>query len=226
MELNKNIIAELNMKNFVVAYGMTETSPVTFQGFCSDDVALKTGTVGFPSNHQEVAVMDSERRIVEAGVEGELVTRGYSTMLGYWEDKEKTEEVITKDRWFHTGDTAVIQENGYGRIVGRMKDMIIRGGENIYPREVEEFLHTHPAIREAQAFGVSDERLGEELCAWIKLNEGHSLEKAELRQFCKGRISHFKIPRYLEFVSDFPTTVTGKIQKFVMREMMEKKMKN
>ena len=138
------------MKDFVVCYGMTETSPVTFQGFCSDDMSLKTSTVGFPSNHQEMAVMDTEGRIVEAGVEGELVTRGYSTMLGYWGDKEKTEEVITKDRWFHTGDTAVIQENGYGRIVGRMKDMIIRGGENIYPREVEEFLHTHPAVREAQ----------------------------------------------------------------------------
>ena len=149
-ELCKNVITELNMKDFVVCYGMTETSPVTFQGFCSDDMSLKTSTVGFPSNHQEMAVMDGEGRIVEAGVEGELVTRGYSTMLGYWGDEEKTREVITPDRWFHTGDTAVIQENGYGRIVGRMKDMIIRGGENIYPREIEEFLHTHPAIGEAQ----------------------------------------------------------------------------
>ena len=190
--------------------------------------------------------MDSEGRIVEAGVEGELVTRGYSTMLGYWEDQDKTKEVITPDRWFHTGDVAVIEENGYGRIVGRMKDMIIRGGENIYPREIEEFLHTHPAIMEAQvssrtlaslarltthvsfiqAFGVTDQRMGEELCAWIKLNEGHSLKEEEIRTFCKGNISHFKIPRYFSFVTEFPTTVTGKIQKFVMREVMENKIKS
>ena len=190
-----------------------------------------------------MAIMDSEGRIVEAGVEGELVTRGYSTMLGYWEDQDKTREVITPDRWFHTGDVAVIEENGYGRIVGRMKDMIIRGGENIYPREIEEFLHTHPAIMEAQvssrtlpsltthvsliqAFGVTDQRMGEELCAWIKLNEGHSLKEEEIRTFCKGNISHFKIPRYFSFVTEFPTTVTGKIQKFVMREVMENKIKS
>ena len=189
-----------------------------------------------------MAIMDTEGRIVEAGVEGELVTRGYSTMLGYWEDADKTAEAITPDRWFHTGDVAVIEENGYGRIVGRMKDMIIRGGENIYPREIEEFLHTHPAIMEAQvsiatiawillyivvsqAFGVRDERMGEELCAWIKLNAGHSLEEDEIRRFCKGNISHFKIPRYFSFVTEFPTTVTGKIQKFVMKEIMENKIK-
>ena len=190
-----------------------------------------------------MAIMDTEGKIVEAGVEGELVTRGYSTMLGYWEDHEKTAEAITPDRWFHTGDVAVIEENGYGRIVGRMKDMIIRGGENIYPREIEEFLHTHPAIMEAQvssrtlarltshlsliqAFGVTDQRMGEELCAWIKLNEGHSLKEEEIRTFCKGNISHFKIPRYFSFVTEFPTTVTGKIQKFVMREVMENKIKS
>ena len=149
-ELCKNVVAELNMKDFAVCYGMTETSPVTFQGFCSDSMAVKTGTIGFPSNHVEVAVMDMEGKIVEVGEEGELVTRGYSTMLGYWGDKEKTEEVIGIDRWFHTGDVAVIDTAGYGQIVGRMKDMIIRGGENIYPREVEEFIHTHPGVREAQ----------------------------------------------------------------------------
>jgi len=147
-------------------------------------------------------------------------------MIGYWEDKEKTDEVITPDRWFHTGDVAVIDENGYGKIVGRMKDMIIRGGENIYPREVEEFLHTHPSIMEAQAFGVSDERMGEELCAWIKLNNGCSLNEEEVRQFCKGKISHFKIPKYISFVTEFPTTVTGKIQKFIMKETMEKRLKH
>jgi len=224
-ELCKNVIAELNMRDFVVCYGMTETSPVTFQGFTSDSLEVKTSTVGFPSNHQEMAVMDGEGRIVEAGVEGELVTRGYSTMLGYWEDKEKTDEAITPDRWFHTGDTAVIDERGYGKIVGRMKDMIIRGGENIYPREIEEFLHTHPAIMEAQAFGVSDERMGEELCVWIKLNDGQTLREEDVRQFCKGKISHFKIPKYISFVTEFPTTVTGKIQKFVMKDTMEKNLK-
>jgi len=224
-ELCRNVISELNMKDFVVCYGMTETSPVTFQGFTTDPMHLKTGTVGYPSNHQEMAIMDTEGRIVEAGVEGELVTRGYSTMLGYWGDVEKTLEVITPDRWFHTGDVAVIEENGYGRIVGRMKDMIIRGGENIYPREIEEFLHTHPAIMEAQAFGVRDARMGEELCAWVKLNPGHSLQEEEIRSFCKGNISHFKIPKYFSFVTEFPTTVTGKIQKFVMREVMEDRIK-
>ena len=172
-----------------------------------------------------MAIMDTEGRIVEAGVEGELGTRGYSTMLGYWGDEDKTLEVITPDRWFHTGDVAVIEENGYGRIVGRMKDMIIRGGENIYPREIEEFLHTHPAIMEAQAFGVKDARMGEELCAWVKLNPGHSLQEDDIRRFCKGNISHFKIPKYFSFVTEFPTTVTGKIQKFVMREVMEDRIK-
>jgi len=224
-ELCKNVVAELNMKDFVVCYGMTETSPVTFQGFCSDDMDRKTGTIGFPSNHVEVAVMDENGKIVPAGVSGELCTRGYSTMLGYWEDKVKTEEVIKPDRWFHTGDIAVIDKNGYGQIVGRMKDMIIRGGENIYPREVEEFLHTHPDIMEAQAFGVSDDRMGEELTAWIKLNPGSTLQPQQIKEFCKGKLSHFKIPRYIELVDSFPTTVTGKIQKFVMKEKMEAKLK-
>jgi len=224
-ELCKNVMSEMNMKDFVVCYGMTETSPVTFQGFASDSLAVRTGTIGFPANHVEVAVMDPEGHVVEAGVEGELVTRGYSTMLGYWGDKAKTEEVIGQDRWFHTGDTAVIDKHGYGQIVGRMKDMIIRGGENIYPREVEEFLHTHPDVSEAQAFGVPDERMGEELAVWIKLNSGATIQEPELRQFCKGKLSHFKIPRYIEFVEEFPTTVTGKIQKFVMRDILAARLK-
>merc|ERR1712200_235167 len=185
---------------------------------------LKTGTIGFPSNHVEVAVMDERGRIVPVGVSGELCTRGYSTMLGYWGDKAKTDEVIKQDRWFHTGDIAVIDSNGYGQIVGRMKDMIIRGGENIYPREIEEFLHTHPEIQEAQAFGVADERMGEELAAWIKLNPGSSLSAEEIRTFCKGKLSHFKIPRYIDIVDGFPTPVTGKIQKFVMKEILEEKL--
>merc|ERR1712106_415906 len=201
-ELCKNVVAELNMEDFVVCYGMTETSPVTFQGFSTDSMAVKTGTIGFPANHVEVAVMDTEGKIVEAGEEGELVTRGYSTMLGYWGDKE-----------------------GYGQIVGRMKDMIIRGGENIYPREVEEFLHTHAGVREAQAFGVPDDRMGEELAVWIKLNDGHELLEKDIKKFCKGKLSHFKIPKYIEFVDTFPTTVTGKIQKFVMRDDLARRLK-
>merc|ERR1719433_1356372 len=176
-------------------------------------------------DHQEVKVVDNEGKTVGVGEVGELCTRGYSTMLGYWGDHDRTQEVVGKDGWMHTGDTAVITEAGYGKIVGRMKDMIIRGGENIYPREIEEFLHGHPAIMEAQAFGVRDARMGEELCAWVKLNPGHSLEEEEIRRFCKGNISHFKIPKYFSFVTEFPTTVTGKIQKFVMREVMEDRIK-
>jgi len=222
--LCKNVVAEMNMKDFAVCYGMTETSPVTFQGFCADDMDLKTGTIGYPANHVEVAVMNENGEMVPAGVPGELCTRGYSTMLGYWGDKAKTDEVIKGDRWFHTGDVAVIDSQGYGQIVGRMKDMIIRGGENIYPREVEEFLHTHPEIQEAQAFGVSDERMGEELAAWIKLSQGSSLTDNCVKSFCKGKLSHFKIPRYVKVVDEFPTTVTGKIQKFVMKAEYEKEL--
>jgi len=225
-ELCRNVVSEMNMEDFVVCYGMTETSPVTFQGFCEDSMQVKTGTIGFPSNHVEVAVMDSEGKIQPAGEEGELVTRGYSTMLGYWEDKVKTDEVIGGDRWFHTGDVAIIDKNGYGQIVGRMKDMIIRGGENIYPREIEEFLHTHPAVMEAQAFGVPDDRLGEELAVWIKMNDGHDLTEETIRTYCKGKLAHFKIPRYIEFVESFPTTVTGKIQKFAMRDIQAKNLQN
>jgi len=223
-ELCKNVIAEMNMKDFCVCYGMTETSPVTFQGFCSDDLDLKTGTIGFPANHVEVAVMNESDEILPAGQPGELCTRGYSTMLGYWGDKEKTDEVIKSDRWFHTGDVAVIDSRGYGQIVGRMKDMIIRGGENIYPREIEEFLHTHPEIQEAQAFGVADPRMGEELAAWIKLRESSTLDQDKIKQFCKGKLSHFKIPKYIKIIQAFPTTITGKVQKFVMKEEYEKEL--
>lgn len=225
-ELCKDVVAELNMQDFAVCYGMTETSPVTFQGFSTDPMEVKTGTIGFPANHTEVGVIDSEGKIVKAGVEGELVTRGYSTMLGYWEDKEKTYEVIRQDRWFRTGDVAIIDSSGYGQIVGRMKDMIIRGGENIYPREIEEFLHQHPSIMEAQAFGVPDKRMGEELAVWLKLNPGTELSEEDIRQFCKGKLSHFKIPKYIDFVEEFPTTVTGKIQKFVMSKIMAEKVEN
>jgi len=223
-ELCKAVVDELGMKDFVVAYGMTETSPVTFQGFPDDDMLLKTSTVGYPMDHQEVKVVDNEGKTVGVGEVGELCTRGYSTMLGYWGDDERTQEVLGKDGWMHTGDTAVITEAGYGKIVGRMKDMIIRGGENIYPREIEEFLHGHPAISEVQAIGVSDARLGEELAVWVRLNEdatGSKITEDEVRDFCRGKLAHFKIPRYVYLVDSFPTTVTGKVQKFKMREITE-----
>jgi len=222
-ELCRDVVNELNMKDFVVAYGMTETSPVTFQGFCDDDMKLKTSTIGFPSDHTEVKVVDDEGQVVPTGVAGELCTRGYSTMLGYWGDKEKTEEVYKQDRWFHTGDTAVIFENGYGQIVGRMKDMINRGGENIYPREVEDFLYTHSDIAEVQVIGVADKRLGEDLAVWVRLRADSETEltSGDIRAFCKGKLAHFKIPKYIYFVDSFPTTVTGKIQKFKMREITE-----
>ena len=185
---------------------------------------LKTSTIGYPADHTEVKVVDEEGQVVPTGVAGELCTRGYSTMLGYWGDKEKTEEVYKEDGWFHTGDTAVIFENGYGQIVGRMKDMIIRGGENIYPREIEEFLHSHPDIAEVQVIGVSDRRLGEELAVWVRMrgDAAKELTIQDIKQFCKGRLAHFKIPKYVYFVESFPTTVTGKIQKFKMREVTER----
>jgi len=202
---------------------MTETSPVTFQGFPDDDLEKKTSTIGFPLDHQEVKVVDEEGRTVEVGQPGELCTRGYSTMLGYWGEEDKTAEVYTPDRWLHTGDTAVIYPSGYGQIVGRMKDMIIRGGENIYPREIEEFLYTHPDVAEIQAIGVSDSRLGEELAVWVRLREGFTnpVTEEDLRLYCKGKLAHFKIPRYIYFVDSFPTTVTGKVQKFKMKEQTE-----
>jgi len=218
-ELCKNVVSELNMKDFVVAYGLTETSPVVFQGFCSDSMDRKVGTIGYPSDHVEVAVFNEKGEIVEAGVTGELVTRGYCNMIGYWEDPVKTKEAIDEEGWFHTGDQAVMDSNSYGQIVGRIKDMIIRGGENIYPVEVEEFLFTHPGIQEAQVVGIPDERMGEEVVAWIKLNPGHGdVTPQQIKDFCKGELSHFKIPRYIFIVDSFPVTVTGKIQKFVMRE--------
>jgi len=216
-ELLKNIISELNMPDLVVVYGLTETSPIVFQGFCSDTMDKKIGTIGFPADHVEVAVF-IEGEVVPVGVKGELVTRGYCNMLGYWGDQEKTKQAIDENGWFHTGDEAVMDQSGYGQIVGRIKDLIIRGGENIAPTEVEEFLYTHPAIQEVQVVGVKDERLGEEVAAWVKLNPGFDLSRDDIKAFCKGNLSHFKIPKYILLVESFPVTGSGKIQKFVMRE--------
>ena len=184
----------------------------------------RVSTVGRVQPHLEVKVVDAEGRTVPRGQPGELCTRGYSVMLGYWEDPEKTDEALDAEGWMHTGDIATIDAEGYGNIVGRIKDMVIRGGENVYPREIEEFLYSHPKIQDVQIFGVADERYGEELCAWIRPRAGETLTIEEIRAFCDGQIAHNKIPRYVEFVDEFPMTVTGKIQKFIMREAVEQKL--
>ena len=200
-------------------YGMTETSPVSTMTRREDDLERRVSTVGTVMPHVEVQIVDPESGLtVPAGTPGELCTRGYSVMLGYWDEPGKTAEAIDAARWMHTGDLAVMDEAGYLNIVGRIKDLVIRGGENIYPREIEEFLYGHPAIEEVQVIGVPDLKYGEELCAWIRLRPGTELDAAAVRQYCQGKIAHYKIPRYVRFTSEFPMTVTGKVQKFKMRE--------
>lgn len=217
-ELVNAVITELGMKDFLVMYGMTETSPVSFQCFPDDPPEIRTSTIGFPSDHTEVKVVDDQGLITPVGVEGELCIRGYSVFLGYWEDEAKTKEVIGPDRWFKTGDLATIDQHGYGSIRGRKKDLIIRGGENIYPAELENFFMGHPDIIEAQVFGVPDGRLGEEVAVWLRLAEGRQLSQQDFVGWCKGKIAHYKIPRYVLVKDVFPVTVTGKIQKFKMRD--------
>ena len=217
IEVMRRVVAQLHMREVTIAYGMTETSPVSFQSSVDDPIERRVSTVGRIHPHVEVKIVDAEGRIVPRGTAGELCTRGYSVMRGYWDDAAKTAEVIDAARWMHTGDLATIDAEGYANIVGRIKDMVIRGGENIYPREVEEFLYTHPAIQDVQCYGVPDARYGEELCAAVILREGATLSADELRRFCEGQIAHYKIPRYVRFVTSFPTTVTGKVQKFVLR---------
>jgi len=208
------------MSDVTIAYGMTETSPVSFMTSTQDSLERRVSTIGRVHPHVEVKIVDSEGRIVAPGEPGELCTRGYSIMLGYWNDEEKTSEVIDAARWMHTGDLATLDAQGYCNIVGRIKDMVIRGGENIYPREIEEFLYRHTKIEDVQIIGVPDSKYGEELCAWIKTRDGETLLEIEIREFCEGQIAHFKIPRYIRFVDEFPMTVTGKVKKFVMRESM------
>ncbi len=220
VEVMKRVISEMHMEQVAIAYGMTETSPVSTQTRPDDDLDLRTATVGTVLPHVEIKVVDSDNRVVPIGTPGELCTRGYSVMLGYWEEPEKTAEVIDSARWMHTGDLAVMREDGYLNIVGRIKDMVIRGGENIYPREIEEFLFTHPAIEDVAVVGVPDERYGEEVVAWIRLAPGADpLDADTLRTFCLGKIAHNKIPRYVKLVDAFPMTVTGKIRKVEMREI-------
>ncbi len=218
IEVMKRAVESMNLKEITIAYGMTETSPVSFQSSAEDPLERRVSTVGRVHPHIEVKIVDAEGRVVPRGAPGELLTRGYSVMLGYWNDEEKTKEAVDEAGWMHTGDLATIDAEGYCNIVGRIKDMVIRGGENVYPREIEEFLYRHPKIQDVQVIGVPDKRYGEELCAWIRLRQGESASAEEIRAFCQGQIAHFKIPRYIKFVDGFPMTVTGKIQKFLMRE--------
>jgi fatty-acyl-CoA synthase len=220
VEVMKRVRAEMHMDEVTICYGMTETSPVSFQTATDDPVDKRVGTVGRVHPHVEVKVVDPDSgRVVPRGEPGELCTRGYPVMLGYWDNAEATAESIDRAGWMHTGDLAVLDDDGYANIVGRIKDLVIRGGENVYPREVEEFLYGHPAIADVQVIGVPDERYGEELCAWVRLRDGEQAGGDELRDWCQGRIASFKVPRYWRFTDEFPMTVTGKVQKFKMREV-------
>ena len=219
VEVMKRVISEMHMTDVTICYGMTETSPVSTQTTAGDDMDRRVSTVGRVHPHVELKVTDPKTgRVLPRGTPGELCTRGYSVMLGYWNEPAKTAEAIDAARWMHTGDLAVMDEAGYLNIVGRIKDMVIRGGENIYPREIEEFLYGHPAIEDVQVIGVPDLKYGEELCAWIRLRPGTQLDADQVREYCKGKIAHYKVPRYIRFTSDYPMTVTGKIQKFKMRQ--------
>ena len=221
VEVMKRVVAEMHMAEVTIAYGMTETSPVSTQTGADDDLDRRTSTVGRTHPHLESKVVDPETGLtVPRGTAGELCTRGYSVMLGYWDAPEKTAEVLDPTRWMHTGDLAVMDTDGYVNIVGRIKDMVIRGGENVYPREVEEFLHGHPDIADVQVIGVPDEKYGEELMAWVQLRPGApELTAAALREYCAGKLAHYKVPRYVKLVEGFPMTVTGKVRKVEMREV-------
>jgi fatty-acyl-CoA synthase len=218
IEVMKRAVDKMNLSQITIAYGMTETSPVSFQSSTDDPLERRVSTVGRIQPHLEVKIVDANGRIVPAGTPGELLTRGYSVMLGYWGDEERTREAVDAARWMHTGDLGVIDAEGYANIVGRIKDMVIRGGENVYPREIEEFLYRHPKVRDVQVVGLPDAKYGEELCAWIVTNE--AVSEDEIRKFCDGQIARYKIPRYIRFVDGFPMTVTGKVQKFLIREQM------
>ena len=220
VEVMKQVISDMNMTEVTIAYGMTETSPVSTQTMTTDDIERRVSTVGRVHPHVEIKIIDPESgETVQRGRDGELCTRGYSVMLGYWKDPAKTAAAIDNEGWMHTGDLATMDSEGYVNIVGRIKDMIIRGGENIYPREIEEYLYGHPAIEDVQVIGVPDIKYGEQVMAWVKLREGREATAEEITDFCRGRIAHFKVPHYIKFVEDFPMTVTGKIRKVEMREI-------
>jgi len=220
VEVMRRAVERMHLAEVTIGYGMTETSPASFVSSTDDPLERRVSTVGRVMPHVEVKIVDGEGRIVPRGTSGELLTRGYSVMLGYWGDEEKSREAIDPAGWMRTGDLAALDDEGYCNIVGRIKDMVIRGGENIYPREIEEFLYRHPRIQDVQIIGVPDPHYGEELCAWIRLRDGETANADEIRAFCREQIAHYKIPRYIKFVDGFPMTVTGKIQKFLMREQM------
>ena len=220
IEVMRQVIDRMHMPQVTIAYGMTETSPVSFQSGVDDPPEVRVATVGRVQPHLEVKIIDEAGRVVPRGATGELCTRGYSVMIGYWDDPERTAEAIDPTGWMHTGDLATLDADGYGNIVGRIKDMVIRGGENVYPREIEEYLYRHPAIQDVQVIGIPDARYGEEICAWIVLKSGQTLTADDVGDFCRGQIAHYKVPKHIRFVEGFPTTVTGKVQKFAMREAM------
>ncbi|RAZ72469.1 AMP-binding protein [Mesorhizobium atlanticum] len=224
IEVMKKVVSLMHMSQVTIAYGMTETSPVSFQSSVDDPLEKRVSTVGRIHPHVEVKAIGADGATVAVGEPGELCTRGYSVMKGYWEDAEKTREAIDADGWMHTGDLATIDAEGYCNIVGRVKDMVIRGGENVYPREVEEFLYRHPKVKEVQVFGIPDDKYGEELCAWIVLKPGQIATAEEIKAFCAGQIAHYKVPRHIRFRTELPMTVTGKPQKFLMREAMVEEM--
>jgi len=224
VEVMKRVIEDMHMEGILIACGQTEVSPINNMTLANDSLEKRTETVGRAVPWVEVKIVNESGAVVAIGERGEICTRGYSVMCGYWNDEERTRETIDTAGWLHSGDLATMDTEGYVRIVGRIKDMLIRGGENIYPREVEEFLYSHPDIAEVQVFGVPDERMGEEVCAWVQLRPGSSMTEDDLKDFCKEQITYFKIPRYVRFVDEFPMTVTGKIQKFVMCEEMTKEL--
>jgi len=220
IEVMRRVVDRMHMSEVTIAYGMTETSPVSFQSSPQDSLERRVTTVGRIQPHMEAKVIDAEGRTVPRGTPGELCTRGYAVMIGYWDDPERTAEAIDRDGWMHTGDIGMIDEEGYCNIVGRSKDMIIRGGENIYPREIEEYLFRHPKIADVTVVGLPDDKYGEEVCACVRLRDGEAARDEDIRAFCRDQIAHYKIPRYVCFVDSFPTTVTGKIQKYLIREQM------
>ena len=225
VETMRRVIERMHMREVTIAYGMTETSPVSFQSRIDDPIERRVKTVGRVHPHVEVKIVDNSGNLVPLGGVGELCTRGYSVMRGYWGEDVLTAEVLDRAGWMHSGDLAVIDDEGYCNIVGRIKDMLIRGGENVYPREIEEFLLRHPKVQAAQVFGVPDQRLGEEVCAFVVLKPGHTASAAEIQSFCRGEISYFRIPTHVRFVPEFPMTATGKPQKFVMRQQVMDELK-
>ena len=220
IEVMKRCVADMHLDEITIAYGMTETSPVSFQTATDEPLDKRVSTVGRIQPHVECKIIDETGTTVTPGVQGELCTRGYSVMKGYWGDEERTAVSIDADGWMHSGDLAIMDEEGYCNITGRLKDMLIRGGENVYPREIEEFLYRHPAVQQVQVFGVPDAKYGEEICAWIILKMNATATEDEIKEFCRGQIAHYKIPRYVRFRNELPMTVTGKAQKFRMRDTM------